>query len=96
MEEASSSSPILGLMDMLNEEKNAENGGRPLLNEKQEESSPAGPDSKEGTAAKDEPQSCLTWNWKNITIAAFLWVAYLLCNASFSVIGPFFPEEVCK
>ena len=34
------------------------------------------------------------WNWKNITTISCLWLAYLLCNMSYSIVGPFFPDEV--
>lgn len=47
----------------------------------------------------DEKKSFLSrmWrNWNNITIAAFLLLAYLLCNAACTVIVPFFPEKVVK
>lgn len=33
-------------------------------------------------------------DWKNIAIMICLWIAYLLCSASYSLIGPFFPKKV--
>ena len=35
-----------------------------------------------------------SWNWKNILTIATLWVAYLLCNMCYSIVFPFFPDEV--
>ena len=35
-------------------------------------------------------------NWRNIVATTCLWLACGLCNAAFSLMGPFFPEEVCS
>ena len=35
-------------------------------------------------------------NWRNIIIAAILWLAYVFVNAAYSIIGPFFPNEVAS
>ena len=32
--------------------------------------------------------------WKKGCTVCSLWVAYLFCNAAYSIIGPFFPNEV--
>ncbi len=32
--------------------------------------------------------------WKRFITVCSLWVAYLVCNAAYSIIGPFFPNEV--
>lgn len=32
-------------------------------------------------------------DWESIVIIACLCVAYLLCNASYSIVSPFFPKE---
>ena len=34
------------------------------------------------------------WNWKNIITAVILWMAYLSASIAYSIIGPFFPNEV--
>ena len=34
------------------------------------------------------------WMWKDIVTGVTLWLAYLCMSAAFSVIGPFFPNEV--
>ena len=34
------------------------------------------------------------WNWQSISTFGCLWLAYLLCNMSYSIVGPFFPHEV--
>ena len=36
-----------------------------------------------------------TWNWRNLIVLATLWLAYCFVGAAYSVIGPFFPSEVC-
>lgn len=33
-------------------------------------------------------------NWKDLMATFVLWVSYFLCNAGYSTIGPFFPQEV--
>ena len=33
-------------------------------------------------------------NWRNAVTVTCLWLAYLLCNMSYSLLGPFFPVEV--
>lgn len=33
-------------------------------------------------------------NWRSFIASLVLWVSYLLCNAGYSTIGPFFPQEV--
>lgn len=33
-------------------------------------------------------------NWEGLAIVTCLCLAYLLCSASYSIISPFFPEEV--
>ena len=43
----------------------------------------------------DKMWSCLArQNWRNIAALVFLWIAYVICTAAFSLMGPFFPEEV--
>lgn len=37
---------------------------------------------------------CTNVNWKGIMASVCLWIAYFLCAAGFSTIGPFFPDEV--
>lgn len=32
--------------------------------------------------------------WRSIAAVVCLWIAYGICNAAFSLMGPFFPEEV--
>ena len=32
--------------------------------------------------------------WRDIVVAVCLWLAYTLCNAAYSIIHPFFPQEV--
>lgn len=34
-------------------------------------------------------------NWKNISAAVCLWLTYMICSMAYSVIAPFFPDEVC-
>lgn len=38
--------------------------------------------------------STIIANWKNIAASVCLWIAYFLCNTGFSIIAPFFPQEV--
>ena len=33
-------------------------------------------------------------NWRNVFAAVCLWIAFTLCSAAFSMIAPFFPQEV--
>ena len=33
-------------------------------------------------------------NWKTVFAAVCLWIAFTLCSAAFSMIAPFFPQEV--
>ena len=33
-------------------------------------------------------------NWRNLVATTCLWLAYGVCTAAFSLLGPFFPEEV--
>lgn len=33
-------------------------------------------------------------NWRNLSAATCLWLTYGICSAAFSLLGPFFPEEV--
>ena len=33
-------------------------------------------------------------NWRRVAAIVFLWTAYLLCNAAYSTINPFFPQVV--
>ncbi len=33
-------------------------------------------------------------DWKNVFAAVCLWIAFTLCSAAFSMIAPFFPQEV--
>ena len=35
-----------------------------------------------------------TWNWRNLAVLATLWLAYCFVGGAYSVIGPFFPNEV--
>ena len=35
-----------------------------------------------------------TWNWRNLVVLATLWLAYCFVGGAYSVIGPFFPNEV--
>jgi len=35
-----------------------------------------------------------TWNWRNVLVLVSLWFAYGFVSAAYSVIGPFFPNEV--
>ena len=57
-------------------------------------------DPEPGDEIKHDSASCTClaklrrWNWKNITTISCLWLAYLLCNMSYSIVGPFFPDEV--
>ena len=32
--------------------------------------------------------------WRNVVVAVCLWLAYTLCSAAYSIINPFFPQEV--
>lgn len=34
-------------------------------------------------------------NWKNLITTIYLWLTYLIVSAAYSIIGPFFPSEVC-
>lgn len=36
----------------------------------------------------------LDLNWKSIAITACLWIAVLICSAEYSIVAPFFPQEV--
>ena len=49
----------------------------------------------ESTSARIK-QYLTSTNWRNVLAAACLWIAFMLCSAAFSIIGPFFPEEVCS
>lgn len=35
-------------------------------------------------------------NWKNLITTIYLWLTYLIVSAAYSIIGPFFPSEVCR
>jgi len=35
-----------------------------------------------------------TWNWRNLIVLATIWLAYGFVSGAYSVIGPFFPNEV--
>ncbi len=35
-----------------------------------------------------------SWNWKNLVVSVCLWVTYLICSIAYSIIAPFFPDEV--
>ena len=32
--------------------------------------------------------------WRNVVVVVCLWLAYTLCSAAYSIINPFFPQEV--
>ena len=34
------------------------------------------------------------WNWKNLLTVVCLWLTYLICSMAYSIIAPFFPDEV--
>ena len=36
------------------------------------------------------------WNWKNIITVTILWLTYLAASIAYSIIGPFFPDEVSE
>lgn len=33
-------------------------------------------------------------NWKNIAASLCLWISAMICSAAYSLMGPFFPQEV--
>lgn len=39
---------------------------------------------------------CQRWRWREMTTAAFIVVDYFLLYSSISLIGVFFPAEVCQ
>ena len=44
---------------------------------------------------KEKMKTYLTGvNWKNISASVCLWLAVLTCSAAYSLMGPFFPQEV--
>lgn len=34
------------------------------------------------------------WDWRDMSACVCLWLTYFICNAAYSIIAPFFPEEV--
>ena len=36
----------------------------------------------------------MSLNWRNIAATVCLWLAVLTCSAAYSLMGPFFPQEV--
>ena len=74
------------------EELIEESEGKSLLKETILISDEIAPTSQSKEIA-DQRLSTLFCNWKFI-IVVFLCIAYFLCNAAFSTIGPFFPKEV--
>lgn len=57
------------------------------------------PEYKQDELAEHKNSSVLerlrSCNWFNIATLSCLWLAYLLCNMSYSIAAAFFPEEVC-
>ena len=51
-------------------------------------------ESEAGTPAKRMKAFFADLNWKDVLTTSCLWLAYFLCNVAFSLIAPFFPEEV--
>ena len=50
---------------------------------------------KPGLSIMQKTRACLTeLKWKSIIITVFLWIAVLICSAEYSVVAPFFPQEV--
>lgn len=60
-----------------------------------EETEPAGDtdEKSRGKKLSSAVSSLRELDWESIAIIACLCVAYLLCNASYSIISPFFPNE---
>ena len=44
--------------------------------------------------APDNKKQKSSLNGKNVALFVCLWVAYFLCSMAYSIIGPFFPQEV--
>ena len=59
-----------------------------------------GSDKSEGAVEEPRPEKkgffarAAEWNWKNIFIAAVLWLGYFFVNTAYSTIELFFPNEV--
>lgn len=70
-----------------------ESEGELLLQEK--ESPPSVPPTYIDRSTMEKIKACLAeTNWKNIAASTCLCLAVLTCNAAFSLMGPFFPQEV--
>ena len=39
-------------------------------------------------------RACCSCNWKNVFVAVCLWLTYMFCSIAYSIIAPFFPDEV--
>ena len=55
---------------------------------------PPTPSSPRGieSGGSDDLRRC---NWKKLITTIYLWLTYLIVSAAYSIIGPFFPSEVC-
>ena len=48
-------------------------------------------------SSKEKLKAYLTGvNWRNIAASVCLWLAVLICSTAFSLMGPFFPQQVRK
>ena len=48
-------------------------------------------------SSKEKLKAYLTGvNWRNIAASVCLWLAAMICSAAFSLMGPFFPQQVRK